>query len=196
MTRVSTLASLLVTGAVVATPGAVLAHTGVGPTSGVAAGFAHPIGGADHVLAMVAVGLWAAQLGGRGRWVLPGAFVGVMLLAGAFGMAGLRLPFAEVGILASVLVLGVLIFAAVRLPLAASAVVVALFAVFHGHAHGAEMPVALGGVAYSAGFALATALLHASGVAVGGALARLSVERLARVGGGAIAVAGVYLALV
>lgn len=195
MKKVSTLTSFLV-GALCLTPAAVLAHTGVGATSGFGAGLAHPIGGADHLLAMVAVGLWAAQLGGRAWWVVPGAFVSVMVLAGALGIAGVPLPFVEAGIVASVLVLGVLITVAVRLPLALSALVVAVFAVFHGHAHGAEMPLALGGIAYSGGFALATALLHGCGVAVGGALARVSAEQVARVAGGAIVVAGVYLALV
>jgi urease accessory protein len=196
MTNGPTLTALVVAAAVGATPGVVLAHTAAGPASGFAAGLAHPIGGADHLLAMVAVGLWASQLGGRARWVVPAAFVAVMLLAGVPGVAGVPLPLVEAGLVASVLVLGVLVTAAVRLPVTASAIVVGLLAVFHGHAHGAEMPLALDAVAYSAGFAVATALLHACGVAVGEVIARLGIERLARAAGTAIAVTGVYLALV
>ena len=137
-------------------PGIVFAHTDVGPVTGFAAGFTHPIGGADHVLAMVAVGLWAAQLGGRARWTVPGAFLGAMVLAGALGIAGVTLPLVEAGVLASVLVLGVLITASLSVPAAVGSLLVAAFAVFHGHAHGTEMPLALGGLAYSAGFAAAT----------------------------------------
>lgn len=194
MTTRWTLTWLMVVAAVWAMPGAALAHTGGEAPGGFAAGFAHPLGGLDHLLAMVAVGLWAAQLGGRARWVVPVAFLGVMLPAAALGRAGVAVPFAEAAILASVLALGGLIAAGVRWPLAASATVVMLFAVGHGHAHGAEMPLALGGVSYSAGFALATALLHACGVAVSGALSTLRADHLARVAGGAIVIAGLYLA--
>jgi len=193
MTKVSTLTSFLVASVVCAMPGAALAHTGVGGTTGFGAGFAHPVGGADHLLAMVAVGLWAAQMGGRARWIVPGVFVGVMVLAGALGTAGVPVPFVEAGILASVLVLGLLITAAFTFPLAVSALAVAVFAVFHGHAHGTEMPLAIGGFAYSAGFAVATALLHACGIAVGIALDRPGLRNAARAAGGASAAVGLYL---
>lgn len=175
-------------------PATALAHVGIGETSGFASGFFHPILGADHVLAMVAVGLWAAQLGGRKTWILPCAFVVVMILGGALGMVNGPAPFVEQGILASVLVLGVLIAAAVRFPTALSVAVVGLFAFFHGHAHGTEMPVAVGSVAYSAGFATATVLLHAAGIGIGAIFTKLSLDRIARYAGGAIAALGLYLA--
>jgi urease accessory protein len=174
-------------------PGIVFAHTDVGPVTGFAAGFTHPIGGADHVLAMVAVGLWAAQLGGRARWIVPGAFLGAMVLAGALGIAGVTLPLVEAGVLASVLVLGVLITASLSVPAAVGSLLVAAFAVFHGHAHGTEMPLALGGLAYSAGFAAATAFLHASGITAGVLLKALGLRKVARAAGALIVVAGIFL---
>ncbi len=176
-------------------PIAAMAHTGVGHTTGFAAGFSHPLGGADHMLAMVAVGLWAAQLGGRATWAIPGAFVSMMLVGGALGVAGMQIPFIEQGILLSLLVLGLLIAGAVRLPLAIGGMLVGLFAVYHGHAHGAEMPLAMGALSYSAGFAFATALLHAAGIASGFGLQKLRFEKLTRYAGGLIALGGVYLAL-
>jgi urease accessory protein len=193
MRKSATVSALGVVGVLL--PGTVLAHTGVGPAAEFAAGFEHPIGGADHVLAMVAVGLWAAQLGGRARWIVPGAFVGTMLLAGALGIVGLALPLVESGILASVLVLGVLIAASLSVPVSAGALLVAAFAVFHGHAHGVEMPPALGGLAYSAGFAAATVLLHAWGVIAGVMLTALSLGTVARAAGSLIVVVGIYLAV-
>lgn len=171
------------------------AHTGIGDTAGFWAGFGHPIGGADHLLAMVAVGLWAAQLGGKALWAVPGTFVAVMVAGAALGIAGLPVPYVEQGILVSVLVLGVLISAATQVPLAAGALIVGMFAIFHGHAHGAEMSPALGALSYSAGFALATALLHGTGIAFGIMLRKQNIERLTRIAGAAIAVGGVYLAV-
>lgn len=176
-------------------PFTALAHTGVGHTTGFAAGFAHPLGGADHMLAMVAVGLWAAQMGGRATWAVPGAFVSMMLVGGALGVAGVQIPFIEQGILLSLLVLGLLIAGAVRLPLAISGMLVGLFAIYHGHAHGAEMPMAIGALSYSAGFAFATALLHAAGIASGFGLQKLRFEKLTRYAGGLIALGGIYLAV-
>lgn len=177
----------------VASP-AVLAHTGVGEVTGFSAGFGHPLGGLDHLLAMVAVGLWSAQIGGKATWQIPCAFVGVMLLGGVLGMFGAGLPLVEQGIVASVLVLGVIVAAAWRWPVAASAAVVALFALFHGHAHGSEMPPGAGSVAYSAGFALATALLHAAGIGLASIFHRIAAGRLTRLAGGVIALLGLYLA--
>ena len=147
-------------------PSLAYAHAGIGHASGLAHGFAHPIGGLDHVCAMLAVGVWAAQMGGRAAWLVPLTFVTVMALGGALGMAAVPLAYTEQGIVMSLLVLGVLITVAVRLPLAVSAAVVGVFALCHGYAHGAEMPQDASGLAYAAGFILSTALLHASGIGI------------------------------
>lgn len=155
-------------------------------------GLAHPFSGWDHVLAMVAVGLWAAQLGGRARWLVPTAFVGAMTLGTALGHSGFALPGTEQGIAASVLVLGLLVAAAVRLPVAVGMGLVGVFAIFHGLAHGAEMPATAGGLGYGAGFVAATALLHATGVGLGVFAARSS-GRVAKSAGWAIAACGVAL---
>jgi urease accessory protein len=171
------------------------AHVGVGPTSGWFAGLVHPITGLDHLAAMIGVGLWAAQRGGRALWLVPLTFVLVMSLGGLLGMAGLALPLVEPGIVASVLVLGVLIAAAVRLPLVASVLVVGLFALFHGHAHGAEMPDTVAGVAYGLGFIVTTACLHMLGIGLGLAAGRFGSAQMVRYAGGAIALLGVYLCL-
>ena len=168
------------------------AHPGHG-AGGFANGFAHPLHGLDHVLAMLAVGLWAAQLGGRAKWLVPASFTGVMALGGALGMAGVALPFAEQGIAASVLILGVLIAAAVRLPLAASMGIVGLFALCHGHAHGAEMPVNAVGAVYALGFTAATALLHGCGIGLGVMMQGTAKADWLRAGGVAISAAGLLL---
>ncbi len=143
------------------------AHPGHGPADSFASGLNHPLHGLDHILAMVAVGLWAAQMGGRSRWVVPVTFVSLMTVGGAMGMLGLPLPMVETGILVSVVAMGVLIAAAARLPLAASMALVGVFAIFHGHAHGTEIPAAASGLNYALGFILATALLHACGLGLG-----------------------------
>jgi urease accessory protein len=168
------------------------AHVIPGDVRGFGSGFAHPLHGLDHLLAMIAVGLWAAQLGGRARWLVPASFVGVMIVGAALAMSGLRIPFAEEGILLSVLVLGILITVAARFPLVASMAIVGLFALFHGHSHGTEMPVNAVGFAYGEGFALATAALHGCGIGLSGVLqsVRMPVVRWA---GAAIAVAGICL---
>ena len=148
--------------------GTALAHTGHGDTSGFAHGFVHPLGGVDHVLAMVAIGLYATFLGGRALWLVPATFVVVMALAGAFTRGGLyRPPYAEAGIALSVIVLGLAVALRVSLPILAAIMLAGVFAIFHGHAHGAEMPPDVSGLAYAAGFMLATALLHCAGIAVG-----------------------------
>src|ERR1035441_9451340 len=116
------------------------AHLIPGDVRGFGSGFAHPLLGLDHLLAMTAVGLWAVQLGGRARWLVPASFVGVMIVGATLAMSGLQVAFAEEGILLLVLVLGILIAIAARFPLAASMAVVGLFAFFHGHMHGTEMP--------------------------------------------------------
>lgn len=177
-------------------PGTAWAHVGVGATHGLANGFVHPIMGWDHLLAMVAVGLWAAQRGGRAVWLLPAAFVGTMAFGGVLGAIGLAFPGVEAGILASVLVLGVLVAAAARFPLGIAVAVVALSALFHGHAHGAEMPQAVSGLSYGLGFCAATALLHATGVMIPVSLRRLIGERQVpwvRFAGAGICAAGLVL---
>ena len=168
------------------------AHPGHGG-GGFADGFAHPLHGLDHLLAMLAVGLWAAQLGGRARWAVPAAFVGAMAVGGALGMAGAGLPLAEQGIAASVLILGLLIAAAVRLPLVAGAALVGIFALCHGYAHGAEMPETAAGAVYALGFAGATALLHGCGFGLGVLLQRAAKAEWLRAGGVAISAVGVLL---
>ena len=141
------------------------AHPGHG--GGLLAGIAHPLFGLDHVLAMVAVGVWAFQLGGRARWLVPASFVALMAVAGGAGIAGIALPLVEAGIASSVLVLGLLIAFAVRVTPAFGAGIVALFAIFHGHAHGAEMPLMGSAWEYGIGFVLSTAALHGLGLALG-----------------------------
>jgi urease accessory protein len=168
------------------------AHLIPGDARGFGSGFAHPLHGLDHLLAMIAVGLWAAQLGGRARWAVPASFMGVMIVGAALAMSGLRLPFVEEGVLLSVLVLGFLITFASRFPLAASMAIVGLFAIFHGHSHGTEIPVNAVGFAYGAGFALATAALHGCGIGLG-CLARFVSLPVVRWAGAGIAVAGICL---
>jgi urease accessory protein len=174
-------------------PSVAHAHVGVGQTGGFMLGLAHPVTGLDHIAAMVAVGLWAAQRGGRGVWIVPLSFVMAMSVGGAIGATGISIPFVEPGIGASVLVLGLLIAAAVRMPLMASSVLVGLFAVFHGHAHGSEMPVMASGLAYGIGFMLSTALLHGCGIGLGLLSQRLASAHLVRYAGGATAAFGIYL---
>jgi urease accessory protein len=171
------------------TPTLALAHA-AHDTGTVLSGAAHPIGGLDHILAMLAVGLLAAQQGGRAQWAMPLAFVGAMLLGGALGFAGLGFPAVEPMILASIVILGVLVALAVRLPLTVTLPVLALFGAAHGWAHGAEGP-ASGMVAYAAGFALMTAALHGAGLILGRGVGTLPL----RAAGGAAAVAGLVLAL-
>jgi len=177
--------------ALVLAPSLVHAHTGVGDSHGFAHGFEHPLFGIDHLLAMVAIGLWAAQIGGRALWAVPLTFVSVMAVGGALGIAGLPVPFVEQGIATSVLLLGLLIAFAVRMPLAFSIPLVALFAICHGHAHGAEMPATASGIAYAVGFMAATALLHCFGIGFGIAIQRFTAASVLRVAGATIAVAGV-----
>lgn len=163
-------------------------HDGHDLTWDFTSGAAHPLSGWDHLLAMIAVGLWAAQLGGRSRWLVPAAFVSVMALGAVLGHAGLALPGVEQGIAASILILGLLIAAAVRLPAPAGMALVGIFALFHGVAHGAEMPATAGGLSYGAGFIVATAGLHAVGLGLGFALQKQ--RTVARLAGGAVALAG------
>ena len=173
------------------------AHPGHG-TNSLFSGLAHPFAGLDHLLAMLAVGLWAAQLGGRARWLVPACFVGVMALGGALGASGVSLPFVESGVAVSVLILGLLIAMSARLPLAASLSLVGTFALFHGFAHGAEMPVAASSLAYGAGFMLTSALLHLAGIFIALTMVHAQSKETSalpvlRFAGVAIAVAGLMI---
>ncbi|NMM44337.1 HupE/UreJ family protein [Rhodospirillaceae bacterium KN72] len=191
MQRPFFLASIL---AMIASPA--FAHTGVGTVSGFSAGFGHPIGGLDHVLAMVAVGILAAQQGGKSLWTVPAAFVGMMLIGGMVGIAGISMPFVEIGIVGSIVVLGGVIAFGRQLPMGVAMALVGVLAIFHGHAHGTEMPADTSGVQYAIGFILATALLHAAGIGLGvGAqkVAEKIAPMLVRVSGGAIAAGGALL---
>ena len=167
------------------------AHEASGVAGGFASGFMHPILGWDHVAAMVAVGLWGAFLGKPAIWILPVVFPLVMAFGGALGVAGIPLPGVEIGIAISALVLGSMVLFAARPPLWLAAVVVGAFAIFHGHAHGTELPHAVSPLAYSLGFVLSTGMLHMCGIAFG-LLARWKAGVLiVRAGGGVIALAGV-----
>lgn len=166
-----------------------LAHTGQG-ASGLLSGILHPLSGLDHVVAMVAVGLWGGILGKPALWQLPVAFPVIMAVAGAFGAAGVPLPGVEVGIALSGIVLGAMVLFAVQMPVWAAMCLVGVFAIFHGHAHGAELPASANPMAYALGFVLATGTLHLFGIAIG-ALGQWPVGRvLVRTTGAAIAVAG------
>ncbi len=171
-----------------------MAHTGHDAASGFAAGFAHPLLGLDHVLAMVAVGVLAARQGGRASLALPAAFLVAMIAGGAAGFAGVALPMVETGIAGSVLVLGLAILFAERLTAPVAAVLVAIFGLVHGHAHGAEIAQGMGFAGYACGFAAATALLHGVGFAIARASEfRLPALGLARASGVAFALAGAAL---
>ena len=169
---------------------AVQAHESGGLASGFGSGFLHPLLGWDHVAAMVAVGLWGAFLKEPAIWLLPVVFPLVMAIGGALGVIGIALPAVEVGIAASALVLGAMVLLAVRPPLWVAATLVGVFAIFHGHAHGTELPAATSPLAYSLGFVVATGLLHLGGIAFG-LLTRWRAGRLmVRAGGAVIALAG------
>jgi urease accessory protein len=167
-----------------------LAHQG-GVIGGFTSGFTHPILGWDHVIAMVAVGLWGAFLGMPALWVLPVVFPLVMAFGGALGVLGIPVPSIETGIAVSSIVLGLMVAFAVRPPIWIAAVIVAAFAIFHGHAHGTELPGAANPITYSLGFVIATGLLHLLGIAFG-LLVRWPLGKIAvQAGGGVIAVLGV-----
>ncbi len=176
-------------------PATAFAHPGHVETGGFFHGFMHPVSGLDHILAMVAVGAFAAGIGGRALWMVPAAFVAMMAVGGFLGMEGVNLPLVETGIAASVIVLGLAVALRWKLPVAAASALVGLFAVFHGHAHGAEMPVDASGLGYALGFMLATASLHVMGIGLGVAVGKVGARsQLAlRAGGGAMALAGVAL---
>jgi urease accessory protein len=186
---------LLAAIAVILGPRSAFAHTGVSPTHDLLHGVAHPLTGLDHVLAMFAVGLWAAQCGGRATWFVPLTFVFIMTFGAVLGMSGLSMHFVEPGIAISVLMLGVFVAAAVRLPLSMSTAIVGLFALAHGQAHGAEIPVSASALTYALGFIAATIVLHAAGISVGLASQRLHSSQLLRYAGAAIAIGGLLLCI-
>ena len=173
-------------------PSIASAHTGIGDTAGFFHGFEHPVGGLDHVLAMVLVGIIAWQLRGRALYAVPATFVLLMVVGGGVGMAGMDVPFVELGIALSVVVFGLAVAFRFKAPAMAMAPLVGLFAIFHGYAHGAEMPENAAGLAYGLGFMLATVLLHAAGIGLGFVFAKTSQKdgALVRIAGGAAAVAG------
>ena len=177
-------------------PSVAIAHTGVGDPSGFLHGLAHPIGGLDHMLAMVAVGLWAAQIGGKALWLVPGAFLLAMTGSSVLGHFGLLLPGVEQGILASDFILGLLLLFSTRLSLAVSIGIVSMLAIFHGYAHGAEMPETASGLTYGIGFMISTAGLHLAGIGMGVGIDRFQPKfqsLLFRFGGGATVVGAVYV---
>jgi urease accessory protein len=166
------------------------AHTEGGLAGGFASGFAHPVLGADHIAAMVAVGLWGAFLGAPAIWLLPIVFPLVMALGGVLGILGVPLPGVEIGIAVSAVVLGMMVALAVRPHLAIAAILVGAFAIFHGYAHGAELPEGGNAVAYSVGFVIATGLLHLFGIAIGLLTRWPAGVTAVRFAGSAIAIAG------
>ena len=169
-----------------------LAHEQAGQAQGFVTGLLHPISGLDHVLAMVAVGLWGAQLGLPALWLLPVTFPMMMAIGGFLGLVGIPVPGVEIGIALSALLLGTMVAGAVRPPLWAAALLVGVFAVFHGHAHGTELPPGQSGLTYSIGFVVATGCLHGIGIALG-LVHRWPWGRIALRGAGSVvALAGVF----
>jgi urease accessory protein len=175
-------------------PTLAFAHVGIGSTHGFVQGFIHPIGGIDHILAMVAVGIFAANLGGRALLAVPLAFMGFMLVGAVLGIFGVPLPLVEVGIALSIVVLGIAVAMKCSWPVVAAMAMVGLFAIFHGHAHGTEMPLDASGASYALGFVTATGLLHLLGIGAGfaiGKTGRVYTQRITQACGAALAVAGI-----
>ena len=171
-------------------PAAAWSHVEQGGAAGFLAGIRHPVSGLDHVLAMISVGLWGAQLGAPAIWLLPVTFPMVMACGGLIGLLGLQLPGVEIGIALSGILLGLAVLAEWRPPLGAAAALVGFFAVFHGHAHGTELPAGASGLAYSIGFVMTTGLLHALGIGIG-LIHRWGWGRVAlRAAGAGVALAG------
>ena len=168
------------------------AHPQAGEAKGFLTGFRHPISGLDHVLAMVAVGLWGAQLGNPAIWLLPVAFPMVMAFGGMLGLMGVPLPGVEYGIAASAILLGAAVLFEMRPPLVLAAVLVGIFAIFHGHAHGTELPPGQSGLLYSMGFVIATGCLHAVGISIGAVHRWLWGQRLLRFAGAVVAMGGMF----
>jgi urease accessory protein len=168
------------------------AHVGSGEAGGFLTGLQHPVSGLDHVVAMIAVGLWGAQLGNPALWVLPVLFPMMMAGGGMLGLMGIPLPGVEIGIAISAIVLGTMVFAEARLNIQLAMVIVAFFAIFHGHAHGTELPAGQSGLLYSMGFVAATGCLHGVGITIG-LIHRWQAGRLALRGAGSlVCAAGIY----
>ena len=187
---------LMIAAALMFVPAAAFAHPAIGDGHGFTQGLAHPLGGLDHILAMVAVGAFAWQLGGRALWAVPATFIVVMTAGSALAIAGMAMPGVEIGIAVSVIALGAIVALRVRPSVALAMGVVALFAIFHGHAHGSEMPLEASSAAYAIGFMLATALLHLAGIALGfmiGRAGELYGRLLYRLAGGFVALAGIAI---
>jgi urease accessory protein len=187
--------AITVLSAIIAASGTALAHPNTGLGVGFVSGFAHPLTGLDHIMAMVAVGIWGTQLRKPAIWVLPVTFPLVMSVGGALGVRGVPLPGVEIGVAASAAVLGLMIVLAARPPIWVAAMLVGAFAIFHGYAHGVELPKAAYPLAYGVGFVLSTGLLHITGIALG-LMDRwpLGTKALRGMGAG-ISLAGVYLLL-
>jgi urease accessory protein len=173
-------------------PSAVWAHVETGESGGFLSGLKHPVIGLDHLLAMVAVGLWGAQLGAPAIWVLPVAFPLIMAMGGMLGLMGVRVPGVEYGIAASAILLGAVVTFAARPALVVTALLVGVFAIFHGHAHGTELPPGQNALLYSMGFVIATGGLHALGIGIGAIHRWTWGQKLLRVAGAAIATGGVF----
>ena len=191
MRRTSAIRALVAASLAALAPPAI-AHVQSGQAAGFVTGFLHPISGLDHVLAMVAVGLWGAQLGAPAIWLLPITFPIVMALGGFLGLLGVPLPGVEVGIAASAILLGAAVMTERRPPLYTAAVLVGFFAIFRGHAHGTELPSGQSALLYSLGFVMATGCLHAIGIAIG-AVHRWPTGRIVlRIAGGSVGLAGLF----
>ena len=169
------------------------AHSGEGIVGGFLAGFMHPVSGVDHLLAMVAVGIWGATLGRPLLLTLPIVFPMLMVVGGVLGIANVPLPYVEPGIAMSVVILGLAIAAAWRAPVAVAVAIVAVFGIFHGFAHGKELPEAAAPAAYAAGFVICTGLLHLVGIALGAIKTLPRGTQLLRASGALIAAAGVWI---
>lgn len=168
------------------------AHVQPGGAAGFVTGFSHPISGLDHVVAMIAIGLWGAQLGTPAIWFLPVAFPIVMAVGGMLALIGVPLPGTEIGIAVSAILLGSAVIVEARPPLPVAVSIAAFFAVFHGHAHGAELPPGADGLVYSLGFVIATGGLHAIGIAIGLVNRWMWGRTALRLAGGMIGAAGLF----
>jgi len=175
-------------------PTIAFAHPGFGEAHDFTHGFLHPLNGVDHIIAMVAIGMLAARLGGRALWLMPAAFVTVMAAAGVIGAAGIVTPYVETGIALSVLVLGAAVAFDFAMPTALAVALVGFFAIFHGHAHGTEMPATASGLSYGLGFVAATVMLHAIGIGLGLLIASVPFgRRVSQIAGVAAAIIGAAL---
>ena len=168
------------------------AHIQKGEAGGFISGFRHPISGLDHVLAMIAVGLWGAQLGAPAVWLLPVCFPMVMAMGGMLGLIGVHVPGIEIGIAASAILLGAAVMSEARPPIVVAAALVAVFAIFHGYAHGTELPAGESGLLYSMGFVIATGCLHGVGITIGTLHRWRWGQSLVRLAGAGVALAGVF----